>query len=71
MTLECFDSNIGDEIEEDFRMFDQQIRVIFNIHSFNFPIKKQNLYFSLKPYWDKSRNNLKIDENERVHSNTL
>ena len=26
---------------------------------------------SLKPYWDKSRNNLKIDENERVHSNTL
>ena len=29
------------------------------------------LSLSLKPYWDKSRNNLKIDENERVHSNTL
>ena len=29
------------------------------------------IFVSLKPYWDKSRNNLKIDENERVHSNTL
>ena len=26
---------------------------------------------SLKHYWDKSRNTLKIDENERVHFNTL
>ena len=30
-----------------------------------------NFFDSLKPYWDKSRNNLKIDENERVHSDTL
>ena len=33
--------------------------------------KKTIFYLSLKHYWDKSRNNLKIDENERVHFNTL
>ena len=29
------------------------------------------LRHGLKHYWDKSRNNLKIDQNERVYVNTL
>jgi hypothetical protein len=46
----------------------RDIEISPSLKNTHFGVKMIN---SLKHCWDKSRNNFKIDENERVHFNTL